>query len=99
MLGVQKSPALTCRADLFRPKLVILIVVQVDWCLRDFATAHEWTPLFSRPWPLLQLELAQFWAHFRIAFRFRCDYFAELASPAFVSYSAFVQRLARKGSE
>ena len=99
MLGVQKSPALTCRADLLRPKLVILIVVQVDWCLRDFATAHEWTPLFSRPWPLLQLELAQFWAHFQIAFLFRRDYLAELASPAFVSHSAFVQRLARKGSE
>ena len=99
MLGVQKSPALTCRADLLRPKSVILVVVPVDWCLRDFVTAPEWIPLFFPPWSLLPMELAQFWAHFQIAFRFRCDYFAELASPAFVSYSAFVQRLARKGSE
>jgi hypothetical protein len=45
------------------------------------------------------MELAQFWAHFQIAFLFRRDYLAELASPAFVSHSAFVQRLARKGSE
>jgi hypothetical protein len=80
-------------------KLVILVVVPVDSWLRDFVTAPELIPLFSRPWPLLQLELAQFWAHFQIAFRFRCDYLAELALPAFVSYSAFVQRLARKGSE
>jgi hypothetical protein len=80
-------------------KLVILVVVPVDSWLRDFVTAPELIPLFSRPWPLLQLELAQFWAHFQIAFRFRCDYLAELALPAFVSYSVFVQRLARKGSE
>ena len=52
-------------------------------------------PLFSHPWPLLQLEVAQF----QIAFLFRSDYLAELASPAFVSHSAFVHRLARKGSE
>jgi hypothetical protein len=91
---VQKSPALTCRAD-----LVILVVVPVDWCLRDFATAPGLIPLFSRPCSLLPMELAQFWAHFQIAFRFRCDYFEELASPAFVSHSAFVHRLARKGSE
>ena len=80
-------------------KLVILVVGPVDSWLRDFVTAPELIPLFSRPWPLLQLELAQFWAHFQIAFRFRCDYLAELVLPAFVSYSAFVQRLARKGSE
>jgi len=39
--------------------LVSLVVVQVGWCLRDFATAPEWIPLFSRPWPPLQLELAR----------------------------------------
>ena len=79
-------------------KLVIPVVVPVDSWLRDFVTAPELIPLFSRPWPLLQLELPQFWAHFQIAFRFRCDYLAELALPAFVSHSAFVHRLARKGS-
>ena len=96
---MQKSPALTCRADLLKPKSVILVVVPADWCLRDFVTAPELIPLFSRLWSLLPMELAEFWAHFQIAFRFRCEYFAELAWPAFVSYSAFVQRLARKGSE
>ena len=80
-------------------KLLSPVVVPVDSCLRDSVTAHALIPLFSRPWPLLQLELAQFWAHFQIAFLFRRDYLAELASPAFVSHSAFVQRLARKGSE
>jgi len=80
-------------------KLAILAVAPADSWFRDFVSAPELIPLFSRPWPLLQLELAQFWAHFQIAFRFRCDYLAELASPAFVSHSAFVHRLARKGLE
>jgi hypothetical protein len=77
--------------------------VRVDSCLRDFVTAPELIPLFSRLWPLLQLELAQF----RIAFRFRraphrCDYLVSAA--AFVSHSAFVllmvkYRLGRKSLE
>jgi len=78
--------------------LVILVVVLVESWLRDFVTAHALIPLFSLPWSLLQMELAQF----QIAFRFRCDYLASAA--AFVSHSAFVllmvkYRLGRESSE
>jgi hypothetical protein len=75
-----------------------VVVPEESW-LRDFVTAPELIPLFSRPWSLLQLELVQF----QIAFRFCRDHLA-LPAPAFVSYSAFVllmvnYRLGRKGSE
>ena len=73
-------------------KLVILVVFPAESRLRDFVTRPV-IPLFSHPWSLLQLELAQF--------QFCRDY---LASAAFVSHSAFVllmvnYRLGRKGSE
>ena len=78
---------------------VILVVVPKESWLRDFVTAPALIPLFSRPWSLLQLELAQF----QIAFRFCRDHLA-LPAPVFVSYSAFVLAmvkypLGRKGLE
>jgi len=80
-------------------RFIILVVVQEESWLRDFVTAPELIPLFSRLWSLLQLELAQF----QIAFQFCRDHLA-LPAPAFVSYSAFVLAmvtypLGRKGLE
>jgi hypothetical protein len=79
--------------------LIILVAVPVESWLRDFVTAPELIPLFSRPWSLLPMELAQF----QIAFEFCRDHLA-LPAPAFVSHSAFVllmvkYRLGRKGLE
>jgi hypothetical protein len=75
-----------------------MVVLEESW-LRDFVTAPELIPLFSLPWSLLRLELAQS----QIVFRFCRDYLA-LPAPAFVSYSAFVLAmvtypLGRKGLE
>jgi hypothetical protein len=73
------------------------VAVPMESWLRDFETAPELILLFSRPWSLLPMELAQF----QIAFQFCRDHLA-LPAPAFVSYSALVlstvkYRLGRKG--
>jgi hypothetical protein len=78
--------------------LVILLVVAVESWLRDFVTVPALISLFSRPWSLLPMELAQF----QIAFQFCRDHLA-LAASAFLSLSTFVlltvkPRLGRKGS-
>ena len=75
------------------------MVVPVESRLRDFVTAPALFSLFSRPWLLLPMELAQF----QIAFEFCRDHLA-LSAPAFLSYSAFVlltvkHRHGRKGLE
>ena len=67
--------------------------------LRDFVPRAALIPLFSPPWSLLRLEVAQF----QIAFQFCRDYLA-LSAPPFLSYSAVVlwmakYRLDRKGLE
>jgi hypothetical protein len=77
--------------------LVILLVVAVESWLRDFVTVPALISLFSRPWSLPPMELAQF----QIAFQFCRDHLA-LAAPAFLSYSAIVlltvrHPLVRKG--
>lgn len=107
-----------CRADLQtayrnpQSNVVIVLVVPVDSWLRDFVTSPVLIPLFSRPYLLLLMELAQVSATFQIVYRVRCaryryapcccDYLASAA--AFVSHSAFVllmvkSRLDCKGME
>ena len=80
-------------------RVAILVVFPEEAWLGDFVTRPALIPSFSRPWSLLQLELAQF----QIAFQFCRDHLA-LPAPAFVSHSVFVllmvkYRLGRKGSE
>jgi hypothetical protein len=76
------------------------VVFQEESRLRDFAPRAALIPLFSRPWSLLPMALAQF----QIAFEFCRDHLALPAPASLVSHSAFVlamakYRLDRKGLE